>query len=71
VAHEVNYDMPKDSEDFVHRVGRTGRASSRGVASTFASPDEARTLRRMERALAITTKKYRVRAASAREGRTA
>jgi ATP-dependent RNA helicase RhlE len=71
VAHVVNYDMPKEAEDFVHRVGRTGRASSRGVASTFTSPDEARTLRRMERALDITTKKYRVRAASAGEGRTA
>jgi ATP-dependent RNA helicase RhlE len=71
VAHVVNYDMPKEAEDFVHRVGRTGRASSRGVASTFASPDEARDLRRMERTLAITTKKYRVRAASGAEARTA
>lgn len=61
VAHVVNFDMPKEAEDFVHRVGRTGRASSRGVASTFAAPDESPALRRMERTLAITTRKYRVR----------
>jgi ATP-dependent RNA helicase RhlE len=36
VAHVVNFDMPKVAEDFVHRVGRTGRASAHGVASTFA-----------------------------------
>ena len=61
VAHVVNFDMPREAEDFVHRVGRTGRASSRGVASTFAAPDEAHTLRKMERTLNITTTKYRVR----------
>lgn len=62
VAHVVNYDMPKEAEDFVHRVGRTGRASARGIASTFAAPDETRALRRMERTLSITTKTFRVRA---------
>jgi ATP-dependent RNA helicase RhlE len=63
VAHVVNFDMPKEAEDFVHRVGRTGRASSHGVASTFAAPDEVRDLRKMERKLAIVTKKFRVRPA--------
>ncbi len=61
VAHVVNFDMPREAEDYVHRVGRTGRVKSRGVASTFASPDEAQALRKMERVLDITTKKYRVR----------
>jgi ATP-dependent RNA helicase RhlE len=61
VAHVVNYDIPREAEDFVHRVGRTGRASKQGVASTFAAPDEATALRKMERTLAITTKKFRVR----------
>jgi ATP-dependent RNA helicase RhlE len=61
VAHVVNYDLPKEVEDFVHRVGRTGRASSHGVASTFAVPDEAKALKKIERALAITPRKYRVR----------
>ncbi len=61
VAHVVNFDMPKEAEDFVHRVGRTGRASARGIASTFAAPEETRALRRMERTLSITTKTFRVR----------
>ncbi len=42
VAHVINFDMPKQAEDFVHRVGRTGRASAKGVASTFAIPSRAR-----------------------------
>ncbi len=62
VAHVVNYDMPREAEDFVHRVGRTGRASRRGVASTFAMPEEKGDLRKMERTLAINTKRFRVRA---------
>ena len=61
VAHVVNYDMPKEAEDFVHRVGRTGRASAHGMASTFAAPDEASALRKMERTLAINPRKFRVR----------
>ena len=61
VAHVVNYDMPKEAEDFVHRVGRTGRASAHGMASTFAAPDETHALRKMERTLAINTRKFRVR----------
>ena len=61
VAHVVNYDLPREAEDFVHRVGRTGRAASRGVASTFAAPDEAHALKKIERALTVTSTKYRVR----------
>jgi ATP-dependent RNA helicase RhlE len=61
VAHVVNFDLPREAEDFVHRVGRTGRASSHGMASTFAAPDEARALKKIERCLAVTPKKYRVR----------
>lgn len=60
VAHVVNYDMPKVAEDFVHRVGRTGRASSRGRASTFALPAERRDLRRLEKTLSIQMKRFRV-----------
>jgi ATP-dependent RNA helicase RhlE len=61
VAHVVNYDLPKVAEDFVHRVGRTGRASARGVASTFAGPAERNDLRNIERALSIRMTHYRVR----------
>ena len=61
VAHVVNYDLPREAEDFVHRVGRTGRAACRGVASTFAAPDEAHALKKIERTLTVTSTKYRVR----------
>ena len=61
VAHVVNYDMPKVAEDFVHRVGRTGRASRSGVASTFASPEEKGDLRKIERALRINMQRFRVK----------
>jgi ATP-dependent RNA helicase RhlE len=62
VAHVVNFDIPKLAEDFVHRVGRTGRASHKGVASTFAAPTERGDLRRIERTLSIQMKRFRVRA---------
>ncbi len=61
VAHVVNYDMPKEAEDFVHRVGRTGRAEATGVASTFALPNEKGDLRKIERQLNIKIKRFRVR----------
>jgi ATP-dependent RNA helicase RhlE len=61
VAHVINFDMPKVAEDFVHRVGRTGRASAHGVASTFTGPSERGDLRKIERALSIQMKRFRVR----------
>jgi ATP-dependent RNA helicase RhlE len=63
VAHVINFDMPKMAEDFVHRVGRTGRASAHGVASTFAGPAERGDLRKIERTLSISMKRFRVRSA--------
>ena len=38
----VNYDPPNHHEDYVHRVGRTGRAGNKGTAITFIAPDEER-----------------------------
>ena len=64
VAHVINFDMPKMAEDFVHRVGRTGRASAHGVASTFAGPAERGDLRKIERTLSISMKRFRVRSAA-------
>jgi ATP-dependent RNA helicase RhlE len=61
VAHVINFDLPKVAEDFVHRVGRTGRASAHGVASTFAGPSERGDLRKIERTLSISMKRFRVR----------
>jgi len=51
IAHVVNYDLPGSTEDFVHRIGRTGRAEARGVATTFVLPQERSDVKRMEREL--------------------
>lgn len=47
----VNYDVPSDPEDYVHRVGRTARAQSDGVAVTFVSPDQRNKMLSIERFL--------------------
>jgi ATP-dependent RNA helicase RhlE len=53
IAHVVNYDLPNGSDDFVHRIGRTGRAGATGVATTFVMPQEKSDARKMERELKI------------------
>jgi ATP-dependent RNA helicase RhlE len=53
IAHVVNYDLPQVPEDFIHRVGRTGRAGARGSASTFGMRSERADISRIERTLAI------------------
>ena len=50
VSHVVNYDIPYDSESYVHRIGRTGRAGRSGEAILFVSPRERHMLRIIERA---------------------
>ena len=53
VAHVINYDVPKMAEDFIHRVGRTGRAGLEGRASTLAAGAEVLELRQIERVLKL------------------
>lgn len=53
IAHVINYDLPEVVENFIHRVGRTGRAGKRGVASTLFSRDQRAELFQLERALGI------------------
>ena len=53
VAHVINYDLPTLPEDFIHRVGRTGRAGAKGLASTLVSGAEVSELRQIERALKL------------------
>ncbi|MBS1798293.1 MAG: DEAD/DEAH box helicase [Acidobacteria bacterium] len=53
IAHVVNYDLPNASEDFVHRIGRTGRAGAKGVATTYVMPQERHEARKLERELKI------------------
>ena len=53
IAHVINYDLPEVAENFIHRVGRTGRAGERGVASTLFVREQRAELFQLERALGI------------------
>ena len=48
VTHVFNYDMPRDTESYIHRIGRTGRAGQQGVAITFVNARQYSQLRRIE-----------------------
>jgi len=51
LGHVVNFDVPQQAEDYIHRVGRTARAEATGDAFTFVSPEEEGDLRAIERAV--------------------
>ena len=51
ITHVVNYDVPQVPEEYVHRIGRTGRAEATGEAFVLVSPEEERYLMRIERQL--------------------
>ena len=48
VSHVINFDLPQDCEDYVHRIGRTGRAGKTGIAMSFVTSREQRKLRDIE-----------------------
>jgi ATP-dependent RNA helicase RhlE len=64
VAHVINYDIPKMAEDFIHRVGRTGRAGSQGRASTLVTGAEVLELRNIERTLKLRIERKHVDASA-------
>ena len=51
ISHVINYDVPQQPEDYVHRIGRTGRAAATGDAFTFMSTDEIAMVRTIERVI--------------------
>src|SRR5690554_7654119 len=51
LPHVVNYELPNVAEDYVHRIGRTGRAGSSGIALSLVSREEAPLMRDIERLL--------------------
>lgn len=53
IVHVINYDLPEIAENFIHRVGRTGRAGERGVASTLFLREERSELLQLERTLGV------------------
>ena len=48
ITHVINYDLPQDSESYVHRIGRTGRANKEGTAYSFATRKEMSMIRQIE-----------------------
>jgi len=60
IEHVVNYDLPQVPEDFIHRVGRTGRAGALGVAWTFGTRSERGDVRKIEKALNTKLVRYSV-----------
>jgi len=51
ISHVVNYTLPDEPEDYVHRIGRTGRAGKTGVSISFACEDDAMRLEPIEELL--------------------
>ena len=49
ISHVINYDTPNQAEDYIHRIGRTGRAQASGEAITFVAQDEESYIRQIER----------------------
>jgi ATP-dependent RNA helicase RhlE len=66
VAHVINYDLPKMAEDFIHRVGRTGRAGSQGRASTLVAGTEVLELHAFERTLKLRMERKQMDPSAAR-----
>ena len=60
VSHVVNYDIPYDTEAYVHRIGRTGRAGREGTAITFVARNDSRMLQNIQRATRKTMEKKSV-----------
>jgi len=50
----INYDLPEDAQNYVHRIGRTARAGHKGHAISFATPDQARDVRDIEKLIRTT-----------------
>lgn len=51
VSHVINYDIPQDPDDYIHRIGRTARAKKEGDAITFVAPADAKILQEISKAL--------------------
>jgi ATP-dependent RNA helicase RhlE len=59
IAHVINFDLPEIAENFIHRVGRTGRAGKHGVASTLFAKEQRSELFQLERTLGIRMERLR------------
>ncbi len=60
VSHVVNYDVPENAEDYVHRIGRTGRAQNTGDAFTLVTEEDVRDARSIERYMGVTVERKKL-----------
>ncbi|MDR0535978.1 MAG: DEAD/DEAH box helicase [Puniceicoccales bacterium] len=60
ITHVINYNVPDHPEDYIHRIGRTGRASTEGTAYTLFSPDELHYMRAVENLLGKTIERRKL-----------
>jgi ATP-dependent RNA helicase RhlE len=60
ISHVINYDVPENPEDYVHRIGRTGRALKTGEAFTIVGEDDVRHARSIERYIDTTVERKRL-----------
>jgi ATP-dependent RNA helicase RhlE len=60
VSHVVNYDVPENAEDYVHRIGRTGRAHNTGDAFTLVTEDDVRDARSIERYMGMAVERKKI-----------
>ncbi len=60
VSHVINYDVPENPEDYVHRIGRTGRAKTTGDAFTLVTEEDVRDARSIERYMGITVERKKI-----------
>lgn len=59
ITHVFNYDVPRDVDTYIHRIGRTGRAGETGIAVTLVTPQEQTYLRQIEHGIRFSLEKYR------------
>ncbi|MED1201661.1 DEAD/DEAH box helicase [Heyndrickxia acidicola] len=60
VTHVFNYDIPEDTDSYVHRIGRTGRAGEAGIAITFAAPKDMNELQAIEKGIQMKLTRKRI-----------
>jgi ATP-dependent RNA helicase RhlE len=60
VSHVINYDVPENAEDYVHRIGRTGRAQNTGDAFTLVTEEDVRDARSIERYMGVEVERKKI-----------
>lgn len=60
MTHVFNYDIAQDTESYIHRIGRTGRAGQNGVAVTFVTPKDREALNEIEKGIKMTIKRRKI-----------